>query len=82
MSNCKQCGLCCLYVEMKMGKTAFDKQWMEFLRVTRPDNFIFSKDGKTLKIISPCKHLDKDKKCRIYENRPDTCKEYECVRNN
>ena len=76
---CEQCGICCLFVEMQMGKTAFDKQWIEFLKVTRPSTFIFTNNNKTLKIVAPCVHLNmKTRECGIYENRPTTCKEYSC----
>ena len=79
MTKCKQCGTCCLYVEVKMKNNAFDKQWREFLKVTRPDNFIFTNKNKNLKIVVPCIHLNRtNNKCNIYENRPVTCREYEC----
>ncbi len=79
MNGCTQCGTCCLFVEMQMGKTAFDKQWVDFLKATRPNNFMFSNDNKTLKIISPCVHLNREtNKCSIYETRPAKCREYQC----
>ena len=78
-NECKQCGLCCLYVEVKMKNNSFDKQWMTFLKVTRPDIFIFTNDNKNMKIVAPCIYLDRlNNKCKIYEDRPDTCKEYQC----
>jgi len=79
MTKCKQCGTCCLYVEVKMQNNAFDKQWRDFLKVTRPDNFIFTNGNKNLKIVVPCVHLNrKTNKCNIYDNRPKTCREYQC----
>jgi Fe-S-cluster containining protein len=79
MGDCKQCGNCCLYVEVKMRNNAFDKQWRKFLKVTRPDTFIFTNSNKNMKIVAPCKHLDiETNKCKIYYKRPKTCREYEC----
>ena len=79
MSDCKKCGTCCLYTEVKMKNNAFDKQWRDFLKVTRPDNFIFTNGNKNLKIVVPCIHLNRaTNKCGIYDNRPKTCREYQC----
>ena len=79
MSDCEQCGTCCLYVEVKMRNNAFDKQWIDFLETTRPDGFIFTNGNKNLKIVSPCRHLDRaTNKCKIYDKRPATCREYQC----
>ena len=80
-NNCRKCGTCCLFVEMQMKNTAFDKQWIEFLKITRPNNFILTNNDKTLKIISPCIHLNiETKECNIYEDRPTVCREYQCKR--
>ncbi len=79
MTKCKQCGTCCLYVEIKMKNNSFDKQWRDFLKVTRPDKFIFTNGNKNLKIVDPCIHLDRSTNtCKIYNNRPKTCREYQC----
>ena len=79
MADCEQCGTCCLYVEVKMRNNAFDKQWIDFLKVTRPDGFIFTNGNKNLKIVAPCKHLDRaTNRCNIYDKRPVTCREYQC----
>jgi len=76
---CEGCGTCCLYVTVKMKNNSFDKQWREFLKITRPDNFIFTNKNKNLKIVVPCIHLDRlTNKCKIYENRPLTCRKYQC----
>jgi Fe-S-cluster containining protein len=75
--ECKKCGLCCLFVEVNMKHNSFDKEWMDFITTTRPDNFIFANNNKTLKIVQRCKYL-KDNQCSIYENRPEKCKNYFC----
>jgi len=79
MIKCEQCGTCCLYVEVKMKNNSFDQQWMDFLKVTRPDCFIFTNDNKNMKIVVPCVHLNREtNKCNIYEDRPTVCREYQC----
>ena len=79
MVGCSQCGTCCLYVEVKMRHNSFDKPWVDFLKVTRPDVFIFTNEGRNMKIVSPCIHLDRETNtCNIYSSRPDTCREYTC----
>ena len=81
-NKCKECGTCCLYVEVKMKNNGFDEQWIKFLKVTRPNIFLFSNNNKNMKIVAPCIHLDRlNNKCKIYDDRPDTCKEYQCERN-
>ena len=78
-NKCKECGTCCLYVEVKMKNNSFDQQWMDFLKVTRPDVFIFTNNNKNMKIVAPCIHLNREtNKCSIYEARPITCREYQC----
>ena len=78
-NECNQCGNCCLFVEVKMKNNGFDKQWIDFLKTTRPDMFIFTNDDKNMKIVSPCIHLDRHtNRCKIYEDRPEQCRQYQC----
>jgi len=62
-----------------MKNNSFDRQWRDFLKMTRPDKFIFTNDNKNLKIVDPCVHLDRlTNTCKVYNNRPKTCREYQC----
>jgi len=76
---CKKCGDCCLFTTVKMKNNSFDKEYMDFLEKTRPNMFLFSDDNKTMRIIAPCICFDRaDNSCKIYEDRPEKCKNYFC----
>jgi len=78
---CKKCGLCC---ELTITPDTKDPRLLEFYRVVvenHPD--ITFNDGK---LSIRCSHLKKTKhsptphwECNIYEDRPQLCKDYNCV---
>jgi len=77
--SCKKCGDCCLFTTIKMKHNGFDQEYIEFLEKTRPNMFLFSNDNKTMKIVAPCVHFDRQTNlCKIYNDRPQKCKDYEC----
>lgn len=68
--SCKQCGECC--------------RQMIFMTYTLPPEYVeyYEKKGCKLRgssLVVPyvCPHLSEDNLCKIYEDRPALCKEYE-----
>jgi len=83
MSECNKCGDCCLFTSVKMKNNSFDKDFIDFLEKTRPNTFIFKDNNKTLRIVAPCVHFDRASNlCKIYDNRPEKCKDYNCEKGN
>lgn len=66
---CKKCGHCCRAVILKPG---FTDKTSEFI------NAWGSKQNLVMNFPEPCKHLQKDNTCGIWETRPEICREYEC----
>ena len=78
---CKNCGLCC---ELTVSPNTEDPRQLEFYR-TIAENYphITFTDGS---LSIRCSHLRKTKQsdtphweCSIYEDRPQLCKDYNCV---
>jgi Fe-S-cluster containining protein len=68
--ECKQCGECCRYFAIKrVMKTKHVVEYME----ARGYKF----DGTTMLIPSVCPQLTEEGKCKIYETRPQVCRDYE-----
>ena len=78
---CKRCGLCC---ELTVSPNTEDPRQLEFYRViaeNHPD-ITFSDGSLSIK----CSHLKQTKlsdtpyyECSIYEDRPQLCRDYNCV---
>jgi len=70
-TNCDGCGACCSFLIFKMrAVNRVDGQLLEW----RGCRFA----GEDMAIPLPCKHLDLEtKKCKIYEDRPQACKDFE-----
>ncbi len=73
-NKCGDCHLCCIHYDLKITQM-------------RPETISFARhwgvlgtsndDSITLEIDEPCQHLTKDG-CDDYENRPLTCREFNC----
>ena len=69
--GCDCCGDCCRqFVYRLAGADA------EFLEFTRPETYSRVPGG--LMVGTPCEHLDEENRCRVYEKRPDICREFLC----
>jgi len=78
---CKRCGLCC---ELTIAPATEDTRQLEYYRTVvenHPD--ITFNDGS---LSIRCSHLKKTKhsptphwECSIYEDRPQLCRDYNCV---
>jgi Fe-S-cluster containining protein len=71
------CSRCCRELTFPISG---DEKWVEefgaFLDFTRPGTHKITKE--VLKITIPCTHLDEKGKCKIYEDRPDICRNFYC----
>ena len=76
---CGKCsGLCCRYFALPID-TPEDKGDYDDIRwyLCHKDITVFVEDGDWyLNVKNKCKHLGKDYKCRIYNNRPRICRGY------
>lgn len=77
---CQECGRCChqklitiLPEEVDRISSAAGVPLGEFM-----SKYVgFSKDGRIMLLrTDPCAFLGKDKKCRIWEDRPEVCREF------
>lgn len=71
MNKCKKCGKCCEIIRIYLNKP---------LTKSEEEVFIYKggiKRGTYIEFKSPCCHLVKGI-CNIYEDRPQTCRDYYC----
>lgn len=76
---CVKCGKCCNMQATVRG----DEEYLEFLKLM---GFKVTQDRVNkqylLVDLGTCSHLDKSEglnKCKIYENRPQLCRDYYCL---
>lgn len=88
MIACENCNAkCCRYaaIELDMPKNKAD--WDEIKWLLMHENVRVYKDNEgewVAELVTNCKNLMPDNKCRIYASRPELCKNHEvdcCVMN-
>src|SRR6056297_3108632 len=87
--TCKGCDArCCKYVAIEIDCPE-DIEDFENIKwyVCHKDVYVFVEEDNTWKIefMTPCEHLDKNGWCKIYEKRPQICRDYnpeECLFHN
>ena len=76
---CEHCtAICCHYVAMQIDTptTARDLDDIRWY-VLHEDMIVFVEEGEWyLQINRKCRHLQPDRRCGIYETRPQICREY------
>jgi Fe-S-cluster containining protein len=76
---CDHCtAKCCKYFALPMEKPTTRKDY-DYLRwfLLHQQASAFVEDGTWYLIVhTPCKHLQPDNRCGIYETRPEICREY------
>ena len=80
---CKRCGMCC---EITLGVDETDYRQVEFLRAV-VENYSFIEYVGDGCVSLRCSHLKQTKlsdedphwECSIYDDRPQLCKDYNCV---
>ena len=74
---CEQCdALCCKYFALEIDKPT-TKNDLENIRwyISHQKTSVFIQNGKWyLQVKNRCNHLDRNNRCKIYENRPAICK--------
>jgi Fe-S-cluster containining protein len=89
LKTCMDCnGKCCRYVitEIETPKDLGDFEDLKWYVAHKNVNVFVEKDKSwNLEFVTPCKHLDKNNRCKIYKKRPQTCKDHlgkDCELNN
>lgn len=68
--ECDGCGLCCeIIARVELDFNENEPEWLAARGLPREGTKWFT-------IIDPCPQLQEDKKCGIYEDRPNTCREF------
>ena len=88
MITCDECNAkCCRYVAVEMDEPDCLDDWDQIKWMLMHENIRVYLDNEgdwVAEFITKCKNLDKNNKCKIYDSRPDLCKEHEmesCVMN-
>ncbi len=89
MISCDECdGKCCKYVVLEITgpKSVIGVEEIRWL-LSHKNIFIFKDDENTwhAEFQTPCKYLDNQNKCKIYEKRSTVCRDHnheECELNN
>jgi len=80
MVICNECdGKCCKYISVGIdepkNKEDFDElKW--FLHHKKVIVYLDEEDEWIVEFQTPCRYLDENNKCMIYDKRPDVCKEH------
>lgn len=78
--GCHNCnGLCCRHIALEIDrpktKTDFDNiRW--YLMHENVKVGIDLDNNWLIEATTPCRHLESDHRCGIYDNRPSVCREY------
>ena len=73
--RCRQCGKCCRW--LLIGIRDFREVDTDFVKARGLKIVDVGDFYVALYATGPkCKHLGKDNKCKIYEDRPKSCKKY------
>jgi uncharacterized protein len=78
MIDCKLCGKCCHNVSVEVDEPETDEELDEYLWLIlhKGVTIYINEDQWYVEFQTPCKMLDKKRKCRIYDQRPELCKKY------
>ena len=76
---CKDCVKCCSYVAIELDDPEDDDDWNHIRwYLVHKDVWVFvdHDDSWNIQFNTPCEKLDEHGWCKIYETRPQICKEY------
>jgi Fe-S-cluster containining protein len=77
--NCSNCeGKCCKYVVVEIDKPT-NLDYFEAIKwfVCHKNINVFVSEGKWyIEFLTPCEFLDKNNLCKIYDKRPQICRDY------
>jgi uncharacterized protein len=78
--DCKFCnGMCCRYVLIEIEKEPRSKdRFDELIWWLFNPNILILKNGRewSILVLGKCVNLDENNRCRVYEHRPDPCRDY------
>ncbi len=78
--ECSKCdGACCRYVIIDLDyEPRSEKSFDEIIWFLYHNNMKILKEGRrwALMVMSDCKNLLPDNRCKIYDSRPDVCRDY------
>lgn len=78
--TCEKCkAKCCRYISIEVDDPKDKEAYEEILWYLVHKNVeVFIEEGKWhIQFNTDCKNLDKDFKCKIYDKRPNVCKEHD-----
>jgi Fe-S-cluster containining protein len=77
--GCLSCGLCCSYVAVDCEDPSTLRGATNILWYLYHDGVSVYTDGEDWMVTfdTRCRHLQDDNKCRIYETRPEICREFD-----
>lgn len=88
MALCEECkGKCCRYVAVEMDTPDCLDDWDQIKWLLMHENVkVYLDNDKewVVEFTTPCKNLNENNKCGIYNNRPELCRNHnidECVMN-
>lgn len=85
--ECRRCGRCCQSMVFWIDRANSADGWdhLEWARLHTPEEIVFEYDEHGnrwwgIELPIPCRELEQDSdglyRCRIYERRPQMCREY------
>jgi Fe-S-cluster containining protein len=78
--ECTECGKCCTYVGIEIDRPTRVRYVTDILWYLYHENVYIYVDGDndwSLHFETRCKNLDDDLLCRVYEQRPHICREFD-----
>ena len=88
MTPCKICNAeCCRYVTVSIDTPKNHEDWDEIRWELMHDHIMVYEnlEGEwNVEFLTKCKHLGNDNKCKIYDKRPQVCRDHgthECEKN-
>ena len=78
--NCDECSDCCKYLVIEVDKPTCKKDYSDFMWYLYHKDislFIDHDNSWNLEIRNICESLDKNGKCKVYDERPVICRKYE-----
>lgn len=78
--GCNQCGKCCSHIYLVYNQQTINSvQMLEDIQAKNPEYRYFKpllSESDEEGLLFQCVHLQADKTCGIYDNRPDFCRQY------
>ncbi len=79
METCERCGECCKHVAVPIDKPEDNDDYhniLWYLYHEKVQVFVDDEDDWYIEFSTRCSALDKNNRCRVYDKRPNICREY------